>query len=86
MEEARTTFLRWHLASIALNLVTIVCVTGAMAMAGNLEIAPTKAPKPRGNSDEESTVEMPVYGRRSERHHESVEVRVLFLRSLFRSK
>jgi|ERR1019366_4625920 acyl-phosphate glycerol 3-phosphate acyltransferase len=37
MQEARTEFGRWHFYSILLNLATIVCVTGAMALAGNLE-------------------------------------------------
>ena len=37
MHEARTAFGRWHLASVLVNLLTIVCVTGAMALAGNLE-------------------------------------------------
>ncbi len=36
MQEARAEFGRWHLASVLLNLATIVCVTGAMALAGNL--------------------------------------------------
>jgi acyl phosphate:glycerol-3-phosphate acyltransferase len=37
MKTARAEFVRWHLGSVFLNLATIVCVTGAMALAGNLE-------------------------------------------------
>ncbi len=37
MKADRAEFVRWHLGSIFLNLATIVCVTGAMALAGNLE-------------------------------------------------
>jgi len=39
MLDARSEFLQWHLASVMLNLVTILLVTGAMAMGGNLETA-----------------------------------------------
>lgn len=40
MKEARAAFGRWHGYSILLNLATILCVTAAMAMAGNLETGP----------------------------------------------
>lgn len=46
MVEARSEFIRWHLVSVMLNLATILCVTAAMAMAGNLE--------PRGAAHEVS--------------------------------
>ncbi|MBI2807175.1 MAG: glycerol-3-phosphate 1-O-acyltransferase PlsY [Planctomycetes bacterium] len=36
MKDARAEFGRWHLYSVLLNLATIVFVTGAMAMSGNL--------------------------------------------------
>lgn len=36
MEEARSAFGRWHLVSLFINFATILCVTAAMAMAGNL--------------------------------------------------
>ena len=42
MLEARTEFGRWHLASVLINLATIVCVTGAMALAGNLDSKASK--------------------------------------------
>jgi glycerol-3-phosphate acyltransferase PlsY len=37
MNVARADFVQWHLGSIFLNLATIICVTGAMALAGNLD-------------------------------------------------
>ncbi len=36
MKEARSEFGRWHTYSLLLNLVTILAVTGAMALAGNV--------------------------------------------------
>ncbi len=36
MHEARTEFGRWHVSSLMLNFATIVAVTGAMGLAGNL--------------------------------------------------
>lgn len=49
MIEARADFGRWHMYSVFLNLATIICVTGAMAMAGNLEgeTAKPKAEEPK---------------------------------------
>lgn len=41
MASARAAFGRWHFYSVMLNLATIACVTGAMALAGNL---PSKDP------------------------------------------
>ena len=49
MLEAKAEFGRWHVYSVFLNLATIAVVTGAMALAGNLETAPPKPaeePKP----------------------------------------
>jgi hypothetical protein len=54
MKEARVEFVNWHLGSIFLNLATIVCVSAAMALAGNLESEnakpaeqkPVEEPKP----------------------------------------
>jgi acyl-phosphate glycerol 3-phosphate acyltransferase len=40
MTEARAEFAGWHLASVFVNLATIICVTGAMALAGNLPSNP----------------------------------------------
>jgi hypothetical protein len=37
MKDARRVFFWWHFASLILNFTTIVCVTGAMALAGNLD-------------------------------------------------
>ena len=54
MTDARAEFVRWHLGSIFLNLATIVCVTGAMALAGNLECASVKPV-----SQESVTTEVP---------------------------
>ena len=45
MKDARRDFLLWHSASSVVNLLTIVCVTAAMAMAGNLSDASTKDTK-----------------------------------------
>ncbi|MBI1832858.1 MAG: glycerol-3-phosphate 1-O-acyltransferase PlsY [Planctomycetes bacterium] len=45
-KEARDTFGQWHLASVLMNLATIVCVAGAMAMAGNLSGAAPAASEP----------------------------------------
>jgi acyl phosphate:glycerol-3-phosphate acyltransferase len=42
MSDARSEFTHWHLASIAVNLAAIVCVTAAMAMAGNLSAKDAK--------------------------------------------
>jgi acyl phosphate:glycerol-3-phosphate acyltransferase len=36
MLAARAEFTRWHLYSVFVNLATVVCVTAAMALAGNL--------------------------------------------------
>ena len=48
MEQARGEFVKWHLVSILLNVATILCVTVAMAMAGNLESAqPQPEPEPK---------------------------------------
>jgi acyl-phosphate glycerol 3-phosphate acyltransferase len=49
MIEARAEFRTWHLGSVFLNLATIVCVTGAMALAGNLE---SESVKPNLATDE----------------------------------
>jgi acyl phosphate:glycerol-3-phosphate acyltransferase len=52
MTEARGEFTRWHLYSVFVNLAAIVLVTGAMALAGNLESGspantkPAEEPKP----------------------------------------
>jgi hypothetical protein len=50
MEEARAEFANWHLGSVFLNLATIVCVTGAMALAGNLESAGVKPAEEKGET------------------------------------
>ena len=42
MQEARAEFGRWHLASLIANFATILCVTAAMALAGNLESGTAK--------------------------------------------
>lgn len=42
MTTARAEFGQWHLYSVIVNLVTILCVTGAMALAGNLDLPPKK--------------------------------------------
>ncbi len=49
MKEARAEFVNWHLGSVFLNLATILCVTGAMALVGNLDSESVKpaAEKPR---------------------------------------
>jgi acyl phosphate:glycerol-3-phosphate acyltransferase len=42
MKDARADFRQWHTYSVFVNLATILCVTAAMAMAGNLERGSTK--------------------------------------------
>jgi glycerol-3-phosphate acyltransferase PlsY len=42
MKDARAEFGQWHTYSVFVNLATILCVTGAMAMAGNLERGSSK--------------------------------------------
>ena len=42
---ARKEFSNWHLVSVFLNLATILGVTAAMAMAGNLESGISPEPK-----------------------------------------
>lgn len=42
MADARAAFGMWHGMSVLLNLATIVCVTAAMALAGNLECRASK--------------------------------------------
>jgi acyl-phosphate glycerol 3-phosphate acyltransferase len=49
MKDARAEFGQWHAYSVFVNLATILCVTGAMAMAGNLERGSTKDNE-RGNT------------------------------------
>ncbi len=46
MTTAKSAFGKWHGVSVLLNLAMIVCVTGAMALAGNLPAAP-KADAPK---------------------------------------
>ncbi|MBM3993850.1 MAG: glycerol-3-phosphate 1-O-acyltransferase PlsY [Planctomycetes bacterium] len=48
---ARATFGQWHLASVFVNLAAILCVAGAMALAGNL---PTATPV---NDEKSATAE-----------------------------
>lgn len=50
METARGEFVRWHLYSVLLNVITIAFVTGAMALAGNLETAVPVREKPAEES------------------------------------
>jgi hypothetical protein len=50
MSAARAEFANWHLGSVFLNLATIVCVTGAMALAGNLENASVKPAEEKGET------------------------------------
>ena len=45
MKEARKEFGRWHGYSLLANFATILCVTAAMALAGNLENSSTKDTK-----------------------------------------
>jgi hypothetical protein len=45
MQAAHRDFANWHFVSLILNFATIVCVTGAMAMAGNLEDSAVKESK-----------------------------------------
>jgi glycerol-3-phosphate acyltransferase PlsY len=45
MKDARSEFGTWHLYSLLANFATILCVTAAMAMAGNLESGSTKGTK-----------------------------------------
>jgi glycerol-3-phosphate acyltransferase PlsY len=42
MRDAHAEFGQWHIYSVFVNLATILCVTAAMAMAGNLELRSTK--------------------------------------------
>ncbi len=44
-ETARKDFGRWHFYSVMVNLATILCVTAAMALAGNMENGSTKDTK-----------------------------------------
>jgi hypothetical protein len=46
MQEARSAFGGWHVVSLLLNFVAIGCVTGAMALAGQLPHATAPAPAP----------------------------------------
>jgi hypothetical protein len=55
-ENARTAFGRWHLGSVAVNLATILCVTAAMALAGNLENAPAKDAKEHEENQEDAAL------------------------------
>ncbi|HZZ79255.1 MAG TPA: glycerol-3-phosphate 1-O-acyltransferase PlsY [Gemmataceae bacterium] len=57
MQAARAEFTRWHLYSVFVNLITIVMVTGAMAMAGNLETAVPVPEKPAEESLQEKREE-----------------------------
>lgn len=56
MKKARADFGMWHSISVILNFATIVSVTAAMAMAGNLASGATKA------QGEEKTEEHPTEG------------------------
>jgi glycerol-3-phosphate acyltransferase PlsY len=56
MLDARSEFIRWHLYSVLLNVATIVCVTAAMAMAGNLNGAPSSVPS-TGRTDSEDPLQ-----------------------------
>jgi len=52
MQAARAEFGRWHGYSLLLNLACLLCVTGAMALAGNLPAAQGAPPGPITNPDE----------------------------------
>jgi acyl phosphate:glycerol-3-phosphate acyltransferase len=55
MKDARADFLRWHGFSIALNLATILCVTAAMALAGNLESGTRKGHEEENKQPEQKS-------------------------------
>jgi acyl-phosphate glycerol 3-phosphate acyltransferase len=58
MKDARGEFFKWHTYSLLLNFATILCVTAAMAMAGNLENGSTKDTK--GHEEEKKAKEAPA--------------------------
>jgi len=58
MDDARRDFFVWHSVSVVINLLTIVCVTASMAMAGNLSDTSTKGTK----EHEEEKKEIPAGG------------------------